>query len=231
MLSFIIDIKISLHIFFQLRVVMKNKKFSQIDASIPTIRRLPSYLNVIRRALEKNMKVISGTVIASELELEPIQVRKDLAVTGIVGKPRVGYDVKELKIAIESFLNWDKKHRAIVVGTGNLGTALIGYPGFRQNGMDIIGAFDSSPEKIGKNNLNVETYDMTKLSQMVKKESVDIAILTVPSEHAQEVADILVEAGISAIWNFTNLKLKVPNEVLVLREDLSSSYAVLSVCN
>ena len=76
------------------------------------------------------------------MELEPIQVRKDLAVTGIVGKPRVGYDVKELKTAIESFLNWDKKHKAIVIGTGNLGTALIGYPGFRQNGMDIIASFD-----------------------------------------------------------------------------------------
>jgi redox-sensing transcriptional repressor len=210
---------------------MKNKKFSQIDASIPTIRRLPSYLNVIRRALEKNLKVISGTVIASELELEPIQVRKDLAVTGIVGKPRVGYDVRELKTAIESFLNWDKKHRAIVVGTGNLGTALIGYPGFRQNGMDIIASFDSSPDKIGKNILNVETYEMSKLSEMIKKESIDIAILTVPSEYAQEVTNTLVEAGISAIWNFTNLKLKVPDEVLVLREDLSSSYAVLSVCN
>jgi redox-sensing transcriptional repressor len=210
---------------------MKNKKFSQIDASIPTIRRLPSYLNVIRRALEKNLKVISGTVIASELELEPIQVRKDLAVTGIVGKPRVGYDVKELKTAIESFLNWDKKHRAIVVGTGNLGTALIGYPGFRQNGMDIIASFDSSPDKIGKSILDVETYDMSELSDMVKKESINIAILTVPSECAQEVTNVLVDAGISAIWNFTNLKLKVPNEVLVLREDLSSSYAVLSVCN
>ncbi len=209
---------------------MKNKKFSQIDASIPTIRRLPSYLNVIRRALEKDLKVISGTVIASELELEPIQVRKDLAVTGIVGKPRVGYDVKELKTAIESFLNWDKKHKAIVIGTGNLGTALIGYPGFRQNGMDIIASFDSSPEKVGKNILNVQTYDMSKLSEMIKNESIEIAILTVPSEFAQEVTNTLVDAGISAIWNFTNEKLKVPSEVLVLREDLSSSYAVLSVC-
>lgn len=210
---------------------MKNKKFSQIDASIPTIRRLPSYLNVIRRALENNLRVISGTVIASELELEPIQVRKDLAVTGIVGKPRVGYDVKELKTAIESFLNWDKKHRAIVVGTGNLGKALIGYHGFKQNGMDIVASFDSSPEKIGKYILSIETYDMSKLSEMVRKESIDIAILTVPSEYAQEVTNVLVDAGISAIWNFTNQKLKVPDEVLVLREDLSSSYAVLSVCN
>jgi len=209
---------------------MKNKRFSQIDASIPTIRRLPSYLNVIRRALEKDLKVISGTVIASELELEPIQVRKDLAVTGIVGKPRVGYDVKELKNAIESFLNWDKKHKAIVIGTGNLGTALIGYHGFKQNGMDIIASFDSSEDKIGKFILNVETYPMDKLPSMVKDESVDIAILTVPSENAQEVTDTLVNAGISAIWNFTNLKLKVPKDVLVLREDLSSSYAVLSVC-
>lgn len=209
---------------------MKNKKFSQIDASIPTIRRLPSYLNVIRRAQENELKVISGTVIASELELEPIQVRKDLAVTGIVGKPRVGYDVKELKNAIESFLNWDKKHTAIVIGTGNLGTALIGYRGFMNNGMDIIASFDSAPEKTGKNILGIKTYPISELAQTIKGKNVEIAILTVPSDFAQEVTNTLIETGIKAIWNFTNEKLKVPNDVLVLREDLSSSYAVISVC-
>lgn len=209
---------------------MKNKKFSQIDASIPTIRRLPSYLNVIRRAQEKDLKVISGTVIASELELEPIQVRKDLAVTGIVGKPRVGYDVKELKNAIESFLNWDKKHKAIVIGTGNLGAALIGYPGFRKNGMDIIASFDNSPEKVGNEILGIKTFPISDLTTTIKDKSIDIAILTVPSEFAQDVTNTLIKVGIKAIWNFTNEKLKVPNDVLVLREDLSSSYAVLSVC-
>ncbi|MBN2618630.1 MAG: redox-sensing transcriptional repressor Rex [Spirochaetales bacterium] len=209
---------------------MKNKKFSQIDASVPTIRRLPSYLNVIRRALNNNLKVISGTVIASELELEPIQVRKDLAVTGIVGKPRVGYDVKELKNAIESFLNWDKQHKAIVVGTGNLGTALIGYPGFKQNGMNIVCAFDSSVDKIGKQILGVEVYGLKDLKDKLKNEKIDIAILTVPSEVAQQVTELLIETGVKSIWNFTNEKLKVPEDVLVLREDLSSSYAVLSVC-
>ncbi|MGL1894114.1 MAG: redox-sensing transcriptional repressor Rex [Spirochaetaceae bacterium] len=209
---------------------MKNKKFSQIDASVPTIRRLPSYLNVIRRALEQGLKVISGTVIASELELEPIQVRKDLAVTGIVGKPRVGYDVKELKTAIESFLNWDKKHKAIVIGTGNLGAALIGYPGFRQSGMDIIASFDISSDKVGSKILDVKIHDISTLTEIIKENVVDIAILTVPSEFAQKITNTLIDAGITAIWNFTNEKLKVPENVLVLREDLSSSYAVLSVC-
>ncbi len=216
---------------YQLRVIMKNRKILQIDASIPTIRRLPSYLNVIRRAIANDLKIISGTVIASELELEPIQVRKDLAVTGIVGKPRVGYDVKELKFAIESFLKWDKKHKVIVIGTGNLGTALIGYPGFRQSGMDIVAAFDSLESKVNKVIIDVMTYDMSKLSSIIIDEGVQMTILTVPSDVAQEITDTLVEAGISTIWNFTNEKLKVPKEVLVLREDLSSSYAVLSVCN
>jgi redox-sensing transcriptional repressor len=209
---------------------MKNKKYSQIDASIPTIRRLPSYLNVIRRGEVNGLTVISGTVIATELDLEPIQVRKDLAVTGIVGKPRVGYNIKELRLAIESFLNWDKKHTAVVIGTGNLGTALIGYPGFRKSGMDIIAAFDSDPQKIGKKILNIEVFPMEKLSSTISNNKIHLAILTVPSEYAQEITDILVESGINAIWNFTNEKLKVPQDILVLREDLSSSYAVLSVC-
>lgn len=209
---------------------MKKKKYSQVDASIPTIRRLPSYLNVIRKALTEGVQVISGTVIATELDLEPIQVRKDLAVTGIVGKPRVGYNVQELITAIESFLNWDKKHRAVVVGTGHLGTALLGYLEFRSNGMDIIAAFDNDEDKIGQTISHTPVYAIDKLKECVQENDISMVILTVPSAYAQQITNSLIGTGISAIWNFTNVKLKVPDDILVLREDLSSSYAVLTVC-
>jgi redox-sensing transcriptional repressor len=206
-----------------------NRKIKMSSASIPTIRRLPAYLYFVRKAQEDGIEIISGTVIANELDLEPIQVRKDLASTGIIGKPRVGYKVTDLIEAIEKFLNWDKKHDAILVGAGNLGTALLGYREFSMNGLNFKAAFDVNESKIGTDIHNTNIYHINTLKDFVSKENVSIAVLTVRSGIAQEVTDKIIEAGIKTIWNFTKVKIKVPDDVLLLKEDLSSSYAVLSV--
>ena len=198
-------------------------------ASQPTIKRLPSYLHVIEAAQREGKEYISGTVIAEELGLEPIQVRKDLAVTGIVGKPRIGFPVNNLIRAIYTFLQWDRDNRAVVVGAGNLGTALMGYREFNRRGMSIVAAFDLDKKKIGKKMHETEVFSLGQISEKLKELRADIAILTVPSSHAQAVTDLLVKAGIRAIWNFTNIKIKVPKSVIVQKEDLSSGYAVLSV--
>lgn len=205
------------------------KQAKNVSASIPTIRRLPSYLQVVRRYREEGHVVISGTVIAEELELEAIQVRKDLAVTGIVGKPRVGYPVEDLINAIRKFLGWDKACRAVVVGAGNLGSALMGYNELKSHGLTLVAGFDVAPERLGPRENAPEVYSMDDLKLVVTREQARLAILTVPSPSAQEVCDNLVAAGISQIWNFTNARLRVPEDVLVLREDLSSGYAVLTV--
>jgi len=206
-----------------------NKNLKMSSASIPTIRRLPSYLYLVRKAKEDGVEIISGTVIANELDLEPIQVRKDLASTGIIGKPRVGYKVTDLIEAIEKFLNWDKKHNAILVGAGNLGSALLGYKEFSKNGLDFLAAFEADENKIGTEIHNTKILNIDGLEDFVQNENVQIAVLTVRSGIAQEVADRITEAGIKTIWNFTKVKIKVPKDVLLLKEDLSSSYAVLSV--
>ncbi|MFW5684445.1 MAG: redox-sensing transcriptional repressor Rex [Spirochaetota bacterium] len=198
-------------------------------ASLPTIKRLPSYLHVIENAQREGREFISGTVIADELELEPIQVRKDLAITGIVGKPRIGFPVQELIDAIYTFLYWDQNHRAIIVGAGSLATALMGYPEFPRRGLSIVAAFDTDPNKVGSVVNGKPVYHIDELAQRIGSLSASIAILTVPSQHAQEVAQRMIDAGVTAIWNFTNVKLKVPPGVLVQKEDLSSGYAVLSV--
>lgn len=198
-------------------------------ASLPTIKRLPSYLHVIEAAQREGREHISGTVIAEELELEPIQVRKDLAVTGIIGKPRIGFPVNELIQAINSFLSWNQVHNAILVGAGHLGTALMGYAEFPRHGLKVQAAFDPDKLKIGRTINDVPVYSLDELAHRVKEVEADIAILTVPSPHAQAVADLLINCGIKAIWNFTNVKLKVPDSVVVQKEDLSSGYAVLSV--
>lgn len=206
-----------------------NKNLQMSSASIPTIRRLPSYLYLVRKAKEDGVEIISGTVIANELDLEPIQVRKDLASTGIIGKPRVGYKVSDLITAIEKFLNWDKQHDAILVGAGNLGSALLGYKEFSKNGLNFIAAFEADESKIGKVINKTKVLNIDTLEEFVTEENVQIAVLTVRSGIAQEVADRIIATGIKTIWNFTKVKLKVPKDVLLLKEDLSSSYAVLSV--
>ncbi len=211
------------------------KKFRPIDrmsASLPTIRRLPAYLQVVRQAEAEGVVVISGTTIAQELELEPIQVRKDLAVTGIIGKPRVGYVVKDLITALEHFLRWDVTHTAVVIGAGHLGTALLGHTEFRKNGLNVVAAFDADVTKVGKRFHGIEVFSIDDLSSYLTTHGVTLAILTIPAHVAQEICTKVIEAGVKAIWNFTSIKLKVPEGqtgVLIQKEDLSSGYAVLSV--
>ena len=209
-----------------------NEKFKQQMASIPTIKRLPSYLNLVNRAAEEGIQIISATNIAKELDLEPIQVRKDLAVTGIIGKPRIGYNVNELSMAIMSFLNWDKKHKAIVVGCGNLGSALMNYRELKNHGLTIVGVADANPAKIGTIKHGITVSAVNDLPALIRKTDASMVILTVPPEYAQSVADMLQDVQdtkLRAVWNFTNVKLKLPDSILVLMEDLSSGFAVLSL--
>src|SRR5690606_34515766 len=136
-------------------------------SSVPTIKRLPGYLHIIEAALREGKEYISGTVIADELELEPIQVRKDLAITGITGKPRIGFPVGELIEAITQFLDWHHTHKAVLVGTGNLGSALSGYGEFSRHGMHILAAFDADPKKVGKSLNGIEIFPMDRIGDLI----------------------------------------------------------------
>jgi redox-sensing transcriptional repressor len=195
----------------------------------PSIRRLPSYLYVVKRLQQEGDEYISGTVIAQELNLEPIQVRKDMALTGIIGKPKKGYPVAALIAAIERFLCWDSIQDAVLVGAGNLGTALMGHREFQIHGLNIVAAFDRNPQKYGIMIHGVTVLPADTMETQICSFGVKIAILTVPSSFAQETTNILIRAGIEGIWNFTNVKLKVPDNVVVQKEDLSSGYAMLCV--
>ncbi len=135
----------------------------------PSIRRLPSYLHIIRQAEAEGDEFISGTLIANELHLEPIQVRKDLAITGIVGKPKRGYPVVPLIAAIEHFLAWDSKKNAVIIGAGNLATALTGYQQFQAHGLNFVGAFDTSADKVGKSIHGVTVFHIDTLKEQTKK--------------------------------------------------------------
>ncbi len=197
-------------------------------AGVPTIKRLPLYLRLLRKMKAEGEDYASGTVVARELGLDPIVVRKDLAITGAVGRPRLGFPMDEIISAIEDFLGWSNTSDAFLVGVGNLGRALLGYKGFEQHGMRIVAAFDTDPAIIGTVVHGKTVLDAKKLPEMAKELHVQIGVLTVTASVAQSVANAMVEGGIRAIWNFTPTTLDVPDHVILQREELASSLAVLS---
>lgn len=198
------------------------------SAPEPTLRRLPAYHRVLQRLFGRGREVISCTHIAQELNLDPTQVRKDLAVTGIIGKPKVGYEIPALMDAIETYLGWKNVTDAFLVGAGHLGAALMGYQGFGTYGLNIVAAFDADPAKVGTTIHGKEVLPMEKLPNLVERLHLGIGILTVPAAAAQSAANMMILAGIKAIWNFTQVRLQVPPSVIVENEDLSASLAVLS---
>ena len=176
----------------------------------------------------KGIRQVSCTMIGADLNCVPVQVRKDLQYTGIIGKPKTGYSVAELIQAIETFLGWNNVTEAFLVGAGNLGTALLGHERFSKFGLRIVAAFDTDPNKIGKWVHEKAVLPLEELDDLAKRMSIHLGIITTPAETAQVVADEMVKAGILAIWNFAPVRLKVPENIFVHNEDLYSSLASLS---
>lgn len=208
-----------------------NEDFKTTTKAIPepTLRRLPLYYQYLKKVLaEKKSDYVSCTQIGDDLNVLPIQVRKDLEVTEASGRPKVGYSVKELISSIENFLGWNNLSEAYLVGVGNLGSALLGYQGFRQYGLNIIAAFDVDDAKVGREIQGVRILHVTKLAEMIRRMGTKIGILTVPGYCAQELTDLMVEAGIRAIWNFSPVRIRVPQGIIVQHENLASSLVVLS---
>jgi redox-sensing transcriptional repressor len=194
----------------------------------PTLRRLPGYCQVVRRMADDGVENVSCTQIGAELHLDPTQVRKDIAFTGIVGRPRVGYAVGELYDSIESFLGWKNAQDAFLIGVGSLGTALLGYANFENHGVRIVAAFDDDPIKVGTVVHGRKIYPLQKLPNLAARMKIHMGILTVPADAAQEAANLLVESGILAIWNFAPTALTVPEDIIVQTEELFASLGVLS---
>ena len=194
----------------------------------PTLRRLPLYHQHLKELQERGRTEVSCTLIGSDLDLDPTQVRKDLAHTGIVGRPKVGYDVSELIQAIEDFLGWRNLTEAFLVGLGSLGTALVGYAGFKKYGLNIIAAFDVKHPRMGKEVHGIPVFPIQKLTHLAKRMNIWLGIISVPAAKAQEVADLMIAGGIKGIWNFAPVNLQVPPDIIVQNENLASGLAILS---
>lgn len=193
-----------------------------------TMRRLPVYLHLLRRYQAEGAANISCSDIGKQLGLEPTQVRKDLEVTGNVGRPRVGFSVPALIHVIEDFLGWNKVNEAFLAGAGNLGRALLGYERLKNYGVHIVAAFDSNPALIGTEIYGRLVMPIERLGELAARMHVRIGIITVPGEHAQAVADAMVAGGVRAIWNFAPVSLRLPKDIIVQNEELYYSLAALS---
>ncbi len=199
------------------------------EASKATVLRLPIYLRYLKRIQKEGVSVISSTRLATDISLNPVQVRKDLSsISSGAGKPKVGFKVQELIFEISNFLGYDNTNDAVLVGVGRLGTTLLNYSGFNNYGLNIIAGFDTNSEVIGKTIANKPVYDISELPSIVKKHSIKMGIITVPKENAQKICNLMINSGIVAIWTFSHIHLKIPDNVVIKYEDMGASLALLS---
>lgn len=192
-----------------------------------TIKRLPRYLRALLLLIKEGRQNISSREFAELLRANPPQIRKDLSYFGAFGTPGVGYDTKRLLGQIQAILGLDSTPKAALVGLGNLGTALLKYPGFKAYGMHITAIFDNSPEKIGKTVGDIKVEDASDLSTL-KGRNISLGVITVPAPAAQEIADEFIAAGINGILNFAPYYLKVPERVKVITIDIAMELARLT---
>lgn len=207
---------------------MGNNKEIQ-NVSKATIGRLPAYHRYLNEKQAEGEKTISSTAIAEDLHLNAVQVRKDLSViSSVAGKPKLGFEIGDLIEDINRILGYDNVTDAVLVGAGGLGSALAGYDGFKNYGLNIVAVFDSDKERIGKTVNGIRVFDAEQIRHLVRRLNVLIGVVAVPKGAAQKVADELIEGGVRAIWNFAPVHLNVPGNIAVKNEDMAASLAILS---
>jgi redox-sensing transcriptional repressor len=207
---------------------MKGENMNK-DIPIFSLQRLPVYLNFLRSLpAEDNGGYISSGAIAQALKLGEVLVRKDLAYTSCVGKPKLGYRREDLIAALEEFLCCNNKKSAIIVGAGGLGHALLSYNGFAHYGIEIAAAFDNDSQKVGTQIAGKQIYDVSEMERVVKESGATLAIIAVPALHAQNTANNIVKSGIKAILNFAPVQLNLNDEIKVINMDVAANLAVLA---
>ncbi len=194
-----------------------------------TLARMPLYLHFLQEENSKGAQYISSTVIAQNISVSSVLVRKDLAlVSSEAGRPRLGFAISRLIVDIEKFLGYDNLSDAIIVGAGGLGRAFLGYEGFKNNGLQIVAAFDVSEKLIGSQVAGKQILPFSEMKAFVEENKIKIGIITVPKTAAQDVLNQMIDAGIKAVWNFAPAPLRAPKEVVLKTEDLAASLAMLA---
>ncbi len=191
-----------------------------------TVRRLPIYLRGLMVSADQGHEHISSQALAESVGVDAWQIRKDLSYFGDFGTPGVGYSIDKLARGIKKTLRLDVIRRAALVGVGDLGSALLAYPGFRVYGLDIVVAFDIDPTKVGEVVNGIEIENAAKIDTLKQRE-ITLAIVAVPRAAAQGTVDALVAAGVKGILNFAPCKLSAPRRVKVITLDIAMELARL----
>ena len=195
---------------------------------VPTLERLATYLRFLIDLAQARVDTISSAEVERQTGINAAQFRKDLSYFGEFGKPGVGYNVIDLQNRIARILKIDREQRIILVGAGNLGSALVGYPGLKEHRFNLVAVFDNNYGKIGRPLWDLEILDVMRIPDVNATLRARIAILAVPAPAAQNVADTLVASGIHAILNFAPVLLRVPENVFVRNVSFLQELAVLS---
>ena len=209
---------------------MTNSKQPEAAESIPksVVGRLSLYLRELYQLLTEGQKTISSSSLGKRLGLSDAQVRKDFAYFGQFGFPGIGYHCDQLVNEIRKILGTDQQWPVALVGCGNLGQALLGYGGFQRQGFSIELAFDSNPQLVGGEFRGILVRPMQNFEADIRRGSIRMAILAVPTQAAQFVADRMVQAGICGILNFAPMKLSLPDSVGVVSVDLANKLEQLA---
>jgi redox-sensing transcriptional repressor len=187
----------------------------------PAVRRLSLYLRQLEAFKRKDRRTISSKQLGESLNLTDAQVRKDLAYFGQFGHPGIGYRVDELIAKVKQILGTDKTWNVLLVGAGNLGRALIAYRGFDAKGFRLAAVFDNDPAKVGEKIGDFTIQPLTELSATISQSNIRLAILAVPADVAQDLADQLVASGIRGLLNFAPVSINVPPEIALNAVDLA----------
>ncbi len=210
---------------------MFAREISQVPKTeIPrkTVYRLSIYHRCLQRLKENKIETVSSEALAKAAGVKSTQLRKDLTHLGQFGTRGLGYNITGLTGAIAEVLGSSKLHPVILVGVGNLGSALLRYGGFQKEGFEIVAAFDVKPDSRRVKGLKTKLFDSTKLTSFIKEHHIKMAILTVPAPHAQSAVNEMVDVGVQAILNFSPVVLEVPKNVVVNNVDLAMELENLS---
>lgn len=201
---------------------------AKLGIPMPSLRRLPIYYRRLLQAVDEGVSFVSSEELGRAAGVPGAQVRKDLSCLPEDGYPGVGYDARALAAQLEEFLGLVNDKEAVLVGAGNLGRALALYPGFECYRLRIIALFDNDPAKIGQEIGERKVLPVEKLPNLAQRLHIQMGIIAVPASSAQQVADAMVEGGITVIWNFAPTSLRIPTNILVKHEDLAAELAMLS---
>jgi len=194
----------------------------------PAVRRLSLYLRQLESFQRRDVRTISSKQLGESLGLTDAQVRKDLAYCGQFGHPGIGYGVDDLIAQVRRILGTDKTWNVLLVGAGNLGRALCSYRGFDARGFRLVAVFDTNPAIIGHHQGDFVIRPMSEIAAAVRDENARLAILAVPASAAQDVADMLVDAGVRGLLNFAPVSINLPSDVALTTVDVAVQLEQLS---